>query len=111
MRVVKPIMLASAALVLFLASQRAWTAPEAEVEAIIKSFKNLGAEGAGNDEATKAWKLLVASGPETLPQLFGAFDGADDRMANWLQTAIDAIAEKELAAGRSLPGEKLEAFI
>src|SRR5258708_6009702 len=100
MRVVKPITLASAALVLFLASEKAWSAPGAEVEALIKSFKNLGTEGAGNDEGTKAWKLLAESGPQSLPQILAAFDGADDRTANWLQTAIDAIAEKELAAGR-----------
>jgi hypothetical protein len=110
MRVIKPLALASAALMLLLASN-AWTARAAEVEALIKSFKSVGPEGAGNDEATKAWKSLIESGPDALPHLLAAFEGANDLTANWLQTAVDAIAEKEIASGRSLSAEKMEAFV
>ena len=39
-----------------------------------------------------------------------AFDDANPIAANWLRTAVDAIAEAEIAASRKLPADKLEAF-
>src|SRR5258707_9097232 len=89
----------------------AWTgaqaAPALNPEVLVKTIKEIGSEGAGNVEASKAWRALIESGPDALTAILTAFDGADDRMVNWLQTAADAIAEKELTAGRSLPAEKL----
>src|SRR5262249_10584262 len=38
-------------------------------------------------------------------------DDASPRAANWLHTAVDAIAENALASGRPLPADKLEAFV
>jgi hypothetical protein len=93
----------------------AWTAahaaPALNPEVLVKAIKEIGPEGAGNAEASKAWRALIESGPDALPAILTAFDGADARMINWLQTAADAIAEKELAAGRSLPADMLETFI
>ncbi|MFL5243281.1 MAG: hypothetical protein ACJ8FY_14340 [Gemmataceae bacterium] len=86
-------------------------APKASPMDLIKTIKEIGPEGNGNSEAGKAWRALVESGPDALPTILAAFKGADDRKINWLQTAVDAIAEKELAAGRSLPAEKLESFV
>src|SRR5437763_1106018 len=40
-----------------------------------------------------------------------ACDGADPAAANWLRAAVDAIAERELAAGHALPAAQLEAFV
>jgi hypothetical protein len=46
-----------------------------------------------------------------LPDILKAFDDADERAANWLRSAVDAVAERELDAGRQLSTDKLEAFV
>jgi hypothetical protein len=78
---------------------------------LLARLKAVGKEGAGNPEAATAWKELVALGPDALPALLAALDDADAIAANWLRTAVDAIAEHELDAGRPLPAARLEAFI
>src|SRR5262249_60567965 len=78
---------------------------------LLARIKKVEAEGSGNVEAAKAWRELVALGPDALPAVLGGFDGADDRSANWLRAAVDAIAENATNAGRKLPADQLEAFI
>src|SRR5437764_2266999 len=78
---------------------------------LLARIKAVGGEGAGNEEAGRAWRELVALGPDALPDILAGFDGADDRAANWLRAAVDAVAEREVNAGRKLPADKLEAFV
>jgi hypothetical protein len=74
-------------------------------------LKAVGREGAGNAAAAKAWKEVVRQGPAALPTILEAMDDADATAANWLRTAVDAIGERTLAAGKMLPAEKLEQFV
>ena len=74
-------------------------------------LKAVGREGAGNKEAAQAWKNLVSRGPKALPAILEAMDDADAASANWLRTAVDAIAERALAAGKPLPAEAMEQFV
>jgi hypothetical protein len=78
---------------------------------LLASIKAIRGEGEGNVEAGKAWRELVALGPDVLPVVLAAFDDADERAANWLRAAVDAVAEREVAAGRKLPADRLEGFI
>ncbi len=96
---------------LLLALAAAPSASAADPGPLLARIKAVGAEGAGNAEAGRAWRELVALGPDALPAILTAFDDADDRAANWLRAAVDAVAEHELDAGRKLPADKLEAFI
>src|SRR5262249_32486740 len=73
--------------------------------------KAVGREGAGNVEASKAWREVVQLGPTVLIDVLTAMDDADATAANWLRSAVDAVAERELQAGRQLPAAKLEAFL
>jgi hypothetical protein len=86
-------------------------AAAAEAGPLLARIKAVGGEGAGNEEAARAWRQLVALGPDALPDILAGFDGADDRAANWLRAAVDAVAEREVSAGRKLPADKLEAFV
>jgi hypothetical protein len=86
-------------------------APAAETDALLKTIKSVKKEGAGAAEAAKAWAELVKQGADAIPAILAAYDGADATAANYLRTAVDAIAERESNAGRSLPTEKLEAFV
>jgi hypothetical protein len=86
-------------------------APAAELEALLARIKAVGKEGRGSAEAGQAWRALVQTGPDALLPALAALDDADDATANWLRTAVDAIAEHELTAGRQLPAAKLEEFV
>lgn len=68
-------------------------------------------EGVGNEQAAAAWKALVGRGIGILPELLRAYDGADAVVANWLRSAVDAVVEKETAAGRPLATEPIVKFI
>ncbi len=83
----------------------------ADAGPLLARIKAVSAEGAGNVEAGKAWRELVKLGPEALIDILTAFDERAPISANWLRAAVDAIAERELAAKRPLPAAKLEAFV
>ena len=74
------------------------------------TLKAVGREGQTNDAAGLAWKSVVRQGGPALLPALAAIDDGNATAANWLRTAVDAIAEGEKAAGRTLPADKLEAF-
>jgi hypothetical protein len=76
----------------------------------INTIKSISREGKGNDDASPAWKTIVSKGAMALMPTLEAFDDSNPTAANWLRTAVDAIADGEKAAGRKLPADKLEAF-
>ncbi len=77
----------------------------------LTALKAVTKEGKGNEDAGPAWKTLVSKGVPALLPALEAFDDDNPTAANWLRTAVDAIAETEKAAGRKLPADKLEAFV
>jgi hypothetical protein len=83
----------------------------ADAGPLLARIKAVGKEGTGNVEAAKAWKELTAQGPAVLPEILAALDDAGPVAANYLRSAVEAIAEKALAAGKPLPKDKLEAFV
>jgi len=89
----------------------AFCAHAAELDSALAAIKAVQREGAGNEQAAARWKELVNAGPEAVTAILQGFDGADPTVANWLRTAIDAICDTELAAGRKLPADRLESFI
>ena len=78
---------------------------------LLARIKAVGKEGEGNSPAAKAWKELIRLGPDALVDILTALDDANPSAANWLRSAVDAIAEKTLAAKKKLPTAKLEAFV
>lgn len=82
-----------------------------DAQKLLKEIKSVTREGAGNPEAQAAWKLLVSQGIDSLLPTLAAMDDATPLSSNWLRTAATAIAEKEKAAGKKLPADKLEQFV
>jgi hypothetical protein len=78
---------------------------------LLERIRNVGKEGTGNSEAGKAWRQLAQLGPDMLPDVLAALDEATPTAANWLRTAVDAIAERALETKQRLPAARLEAFI
>jgi hypothetical protein len=87
------------------------TAAAASQAQAIKTLRAVSAEGAGNAEATAAWKVLAQAEAKSLPAILAGMDGANELALNWLRAAVDSIAARELAAGRKLPVAALEKFV
>ena len=87
------------------------TASAAELDAPLKVINSVGKEGVGNAEAAKAWAELVKAGPEALFPILNAIDDRKPTSVNWFRTAIDAIAEKQAAAGDKFIEDSLTIFI
>lgn len=101
--------LAGAAVVLALGLGLA-DASKDDVPGLLASLKKVGKEGADNPDAARAWKALVAKGPDALVPILAAVNDDELVASNWLRSAFDAIAEKAVAENK-LPKEPLEKFV
>ena len=100
-----------AVLALFVSAGLASAANLADAQKLLNQIKAVSKEGAGNQEAGAAWKDLVTLGGEAILPTLTAMDDASAPAANWLRSAITALAEKEKTAGKKLPADGLEAFV
>src|SRR5438552_1365531 len=82
-----------------------------DITPLITRIKAVGSQGAGNAESARAWKQLVQQGPAALVPILRGFDDANPYAANWLRSAFEAIAEREVNDKRPLPTKELEAFV
>jgi hypothetical protein len=85
--------------------------PAANLPPLLAKIKAAGPLGAGSADAATAWRELSHQGPDALPALLAALDDATPLAANWLRSAVDAVAERATAAHRPLPAAALEAFL
>jgi hypothetical protein len=82
-----------------------------EVAELVTRIKAVQAEGSGNAAASRASRELANRGPDAIVPLLEAMNDADAVAANWLRAAVDAIAERTVAAGKELPATHLEKFV
>lgn len=78
---------------------------------LVKTIQAVGPEGKGHREAAAAWQRLVQADAGQLPAILAGLDQAGPLAANWLRTAVDAIAERQLERGGKLPTAALEDFL
>lgn len=86
-------------------------APPPEIAGPLKTIRAVGPEGQGNVAASAAWKKLASGNVTNLLPMLEAMDGANDFALNWLRAAVDAIAGRELTAGKPLPLAELGKFL
>jgi len=94
----------------------ALTSSPVSVSAVVSSsalsaLRSVGPEGQGHEAAQKAWPLIAAAPAKDLPQLLAAMDGANDYAMNWIRTAIEAVVQREIGSGGTLPAASLESFL
>ena len=77
----------------------------------LNALRSVGPEGQGHEAAQRAWPLVAAVPAKDLPQLLAALDGANDYAMNWIRTAIEAVAQREMGSGGTLPVASLEQFL
>jgi hypothetical protein len=82
-----------------------------EVGPPLEKLRAVGPEAAGHREATAAWRQLARADAGQLPAILAGLDGAGPLAANWIRTAAETVAERELAAGGKLPAAELERFL
>lgn len=83
-------------------------APYEEAIADMVAVEN---EGRGNEAAAAAWKQVVQGDAGMVVPLLEAMEGASGLASNWLVSAAQAIVDRELAEGRSLPLDELGAYL
>ena len=83
----------------------------AELQSLLKTLRQMEGEGSNNPAATTAWKELTQTAPEKLPEILAAFDDCTVIGANWLNLAVDTIADRAAAEGAKLPAKELEGFV
>lgn len=83
----------------------------AEDSPAIQAIQNVGAEGKGHKEATKAWQEISQLPAAKLTAILAGMDNADALAQNWLRAAVDAIAQRTVQAGDELPMTELKAFL
>jgi outer membrane murein-binding lipoprotein Lpp len=83
----------------------------ADVAPLVKTLRAVGPQGAGHVEAARAWQQLARADAGQLSEILAGLDGAGPLAANWIRTAVEAIAERQLQQGRPLPAADLERFV
>jgi hypothetical protein len=97
-----------------LAMTAAWVPPTAAAMNLaegLAALQKVGAEGDGHAAAIEAWPVVAQASPEQLPEILASMRDENRLATNWVRAAVDAIAERTLASGGSLPVESLEAYI
>lgn len=77
----------------------------------LDTIRAVGPEGKGNAEAAAAWKTVSAVDSGELVTILKSMNGANDLAANWLRSAVDTIAARELDAGKKLPVAALQKYL
>ena len=88
----------------------AQTLPAPYAEAI-ETLKAVRKEGHGNEAAAAAWKEVVQGDSQLVVPLLQAMSDANGLAANWLVSAAQAVADRELAHDRPLPLDAIGAFL
>jgi hypothetical protein len=83
-----------------------------DVEDWLAAVARVKVTGEGSAEARAAAERLAERGPDVLPRLLGAMDGANVVAVNWYRTAYERIVARELAKPTpQLPLPELEAYV
>lgn len=82
-----------------------------ELPPLLKTILAVGPEGRGHREAAVACRKLIEADGSALPAVFAAMDEANPLAANWLRSAAETIADRQIAHGDKLPADKLEKFV
>ncbi len=86
--------------------------PDVSLQPKLETLRSVASEGQGHRAATQAWsELTVAARAEQLPAILAALDGAGPLAANWIRAAVDAVAERQVEQGGTLPLAELEKFL
>ncbi len=99
------------ALVLVCTPSRMMAEESVALEHQIASLLAVGKEGKGNEEASQAWKRIASVDAYSIPKILAAIDQSQPISANYIRSAVDAIAGRAKSENSPLPVKDLEAFL
>lgn len=77
----------------------------------LADLRAVGPEAAGHRPAAEAWEQVAAQDAARLPAILAGMDGAGPLAVNWIATAAQAVAQRQLQQGGELPAADLERFV
>ena len=83
----------------------------ADTAPLIQAIRAVDAEGKGAPTAAQAFQTLSKEGPQAIPPLLTALDGANPLASNYLRNAIENIVARTRKAKGTLPLAEIEAFL
>lgn len=92
-------------------AQALHAADETPIDQQIGVILAIDKEGAGNEKGTAAWEQLASRDAYAIPALLGAIDRANPIAANYLRSAVDAVAERALHENSPMPAGEFEKFL
>ena len=77
----------------------------------LKAVNAVGPEGKGNEKAGKAWQRLSALDAGSITAILAGMKGSNELAENWLRSAVETIADRELKNDGKLPLAALKTFV
>ena len=99
------------ALIALLPAVAVAAADGASMKKWLEAVNAVGPEGQGNAAASSAWKKVAAVDAKSIPTVLAGMSGSSELSENWLRSAVEAIADRELAQGGKLPTPELGDFV
>ncbi len=87
------------------------SAASEDLKSAISAIRRVGPEGKGSAEAARAWKVLIKTPIEQLPQVLAGMDEATPLARNWIRAGVDEIVERAERGKKVLPTTGLERFL
>ncbi|MGD9647778.1 MAG: hypothetical protein AB7U73_18850 [Pirellulales bacterium] len=87
------------------------TRADQKFDKLVATVKSIGHKGQGNAAAAAAVAELSTAKIDAVPALLAAIDGANPLAANLLAGAVEAICDRQLAAGGELPTAIFERYV
>jgi hypothetical protein len=82
-----------------------------DVAPLVKTLCAVSTHGKGHREAMAAWKELSKVDASQLPEVLAGMRDADRLAENWIRSAAETIAQRQVGARGKLPISALEKFI
>ncbi len=83
----------------------------ADLGGALDAIRMVGREGAGNVQATEAWRIVSQASSDQIVDLLAAMHDNEPLACNYLRAAVDTVVQREQAAGRVLPKDALVGFL
>ncbi len=92
-------------------SQQAVPATASDLSDALANIRAVGHDGRGHVVAMDAFREVVHADAAQIPEILAGFQDAGPLAQNWLRSAVDTIAQRQLDCGGGLPKSELEKFI
>ncbi len=84
---------------------------DSDLDAALTTLAAAEASGDAQNAAAAAWEVAAGASAEKLIDMLAGMDEATPLGMNWIRSAVEAIADRKLGEGNSLPVEAIQEFV